>query len=95
MSPEDDLKQYKQYMRELERVFRDLENDTRAIEAAAAREQERLRLEQVDRQIDKLWPETVQLGRLAGMSGLGAVAWAFNMARGAKQLARQPWARQP
>lgn len=81
---------YDDYKRDQDRWFAELKQGEQRIEAAAACERERRRLEQVDKQIDQLWPETVQLGQLAGMSGVRAAAWAFDMVRGAKQLARQP-----
>jgi hypothetical protein len=85
-----EMADYYDYKRDQDRWFAELEQEERRVEAAAARKQERRRLEQVDKQIDQLWPETVQLGQLAGMSGLRAAAWAFEMVRGAKQLTRQP-----
>ena len=87
MSAEDDLKRYirdqqRQLFDELEELQR---REKRAIEAkefvdALARRKLR------EGQIDKLTPQIVELGRLAGMSDLDAHKWAFDLVREAKRL---------
>jgi hypothetical protein len=86
MSAEDDLKRIK---RDQDRMFEELEEkqrrSQRAIEAkefADALAQRELRLEH----IDKLEPQIVTLGRLAGMSDVRAEAWAASLVRDAKRL---------
>ena len=83
---EEDLKTAK---REQERMFQELEDKVRrsqqAIEAkefADALAQRGLRLEH----INKLEPQIVKLGRLAGMSSVRATEWAVSLVRDAKRL---------
>jgi hypothetical protein len=87
MSAEDDLKRYqrdqeRQLFDEVAEMERRWQCGIREKQSADALDQRKLR----EKQIDKLWPQTYELGRLAGMSDLHAVAWAFNMVRQAKQL---------
>ncbi len=86
MSAEDDLKRFKL---DQDRMFQELEDkqrrSQRAIEAkefADVLAQRGLRLEH----INKLEPQIVKLGRLAGMSDARAEEWAVSLVRDAKRL---------
>jgi hypothetical protein len=86
-SAEGDLKQYmrdqeRQLFAELEAMQRCERRTIEEKECAAALTKRRLREEQVD----KLWPQTYELGRLAGMTSWHALGWAFDCVRKAKQL---------
>ncbi len=87
MSAEDDMKRYerdqnRQLFDELAEMQRCEQRGIEAKELADAFTRRALREEQ----IDKLRPQVVELGRLAGMSDLDAHTWAFDLVREAKRL---------